>query len=280
MATRLDPKPVSVAPPGRILDLRLTVAGHQPRKANWVNHRFTPHALGLVVRGRGSYRVDDGPAQPIGPGTAFWVYPGAVFHYGPDEGTTWDEYHVGAIGPGIERWQRHGWVPTDGRPRKIAPAQIAPTVKLFKQMLSLCRSESRGDPDRAVLLAERILLEIAYASSPAEVAVEEDRIAAALRHVRQHLAETIDLERVADDFHMSYSLFRQRVKQRTGLSPAKYLTHLRCNAACRLLAATDRPVKAVAAEVGYTDSATFSKAFKRTVSVWPVEYRRGQRGMG
>ncbi len=102
----------------------------------------------------------------------------------------------------------------------------------------------------------------------------------ALQDLRQRYAEPPGFEALAALHHVSYSTLRQQIKRRTGMSPARYLTYLRCSAACRGLTSTAKPIKQIAVDVGYHDSATFSKAFRRTVHVWPQDYRDSRRGMG
>ena len=41
-------------------DLKLLSAGHAPAKHEWIHHRFGFTAVGFVVSGHGTYRVDAG----------------------------------------------------------------------------------------------------------------------------------------------------------------------------------------------------------------------------
>ena len=140
--------PLPVTDPARKTDLQLTVTGLQANKGSWVHHRFDLFAIGFVTRGRGWYRVDDGRPQRLEAPAMFPVYPGAVFHYGPDEDTTWREYHVGVVGAGAIRWQRYGWLPTGGVVHPVGNASII--QELFERLLSLVRDPARGNGDRGV----------------------------------------------------------------------------------------------------------------------------------
>ncbi|MEM1211173.1 MAG: AraC family transcriptional regulator [Planctomycetota bacterium] len=272
---------------GRIDDVRITVAGGVVDKREWVHSRFEGHALGLVTRGRGRYRVGAGRWQTIGPGSLFAVYPGPVFHYGPEEGTGWSETHLGGIGPGVERWCRYGWIATDGVVRRLPRAGLTRWVEGVAELHGLAQSGRPGDSDRAVLFAERLMLEMSLAvvsgrddSGRASRRWGPDGVGAALAGLPDRLGGPIDWEELSAEFGVSYSLLRKRVREQTGLSPGKYLARLRCHAACRLLGSTDLSIGRIAEAVGITDVPTFSRLFKRTLGVTATGYRRDQRRLG
>ena len=53
---------------------------------------------------------------------------------------------------------------------------------------------------------------------------------------------------------------------------------MRRERASRLLADTDKTVRAVALDVGYPDPAVFSRAFKRWTGMTPSQYRKKETG--
>ncbi|MEM6552199.1 MAG: AraC family transcriptional regulator [Planctomycetota bacterium] len=267
---------------GRIDDVRITLAGGVVDKREWVHSRFGVHALGLVTRGRGRYRVGAGRWQAIGPGSLFAVYPGPVFHYGPEAGTGWSETHFGGIGPGVERWCRYGWIGTDGAVRRLAREGLSRWVEGVAELRGLTESEALGDSDRAVLCAERLMLEMSLASVGGGGVKRwvSSGVEAALSALPERLGGVIEWEAFSEEFGVSYSLLRKRVREQTGLSPGKYLARLRCHAACRLLGGTDWSVGRIAEAVGVADVPTFSRLFRRTLGVTATGYRRDQRRLG
>jgi transcriptional regulator GlxA family with amidase domain len=68
--------------------------------------------------------------------------------------------------------------------------------------------------------------------------------------------------------------FDRRFKQATGQSPLSYVQALRIEGAKYLLEATEIPVEAVAAQVGYEDARSFRRLFLRLTSMYPRLYRR------
>jgi transcriptional regulator GlxA family with amidase domain len=61
------------------------------------------------------------------------------------------------------------------------------------------------------------------------------------------------------------------------MPPAAYLAHVRLDAATDLLRDTALPVTLIAANVGYTSEAAFSRAFKRRYGMPPARWRRDVR---
>lgn len=73
----------------------------------------------------------------------------------------------------------------------------------------------------------------------------------------------------------SRSSFAARFRARVGEAPMEYLTRWRMQRAALLLSAQPSPqISEVAAQVGYSSAAAFSKAFKRQIGMAPKAYRR------
>ncbi len=138
-------------------DVRVLTTGHLPFKENWVHHRFSGFTVGFVVRGAGQYRMSKGPEHAILPGTLFCVHRGPVFHYGSQHGSTWEEYYLVVHGTGLRRWLKQGWLWTDGTVRQVQDS--AAMAARFQELRLLLARGGPGDRDRAVSVAERVLLE-------------------------------------------------------------------------------------------------------------------------
>ena len=72
---------------------------------------------------------------------------------------------------------------------------------------------------------------------------------------------------------MSESWLIRCFRQRTGMTPQRYLTDIRLNQAKELLAASSLNVGEIAAVVGYENALYFSRIFRKYVGVSPREYR-------
>lgn len=74
--------------------------------------------------------------------------------------------------------------------------------------------------------------------------------------------------------NLSRSTFAARFAERVGKPPATYLAHVRLDTAADLLRNTSLSVNHIAAKVGYTSEAAFSRAFKSRYSTPPAHWRR------
>jgi transcriptional regulator GlxA family with amidase domain len=68
--------------------------------------------------------------------------------------------------------------------------------------------------------------------------------------------------------------FKRRFQHATGMSPLEYVHTLRLEEAKQMLEASDKPIEAIANEVGYEDAGPFSRLFKRQVNLSPAQYRK------
>lgn len=68
--------------------------------------------------------------------------------------------------------------------------------------------------------------------------------------------------------------FDRRFRAATGYSPLAYIQALRIEEAKQILETSAAPVETVAREVGYEDTASFRRLFRRLVGMTPGDYRR------
>ena len=78
---------------------------------------------------------------------------------------------------------------------------------------------------------------------------------------------------MAEKFGFSESYFSVLFKDTLGEPYSSYLEKLRLNKAGELLTSTDKSVEDIAQLVGYNNSTTFRRAFKRVKGLSPQQYR-------
>ena len=96
-------------------------------------------------------------------------------------------------------------------------------------------------------------------------------------YIATHYAEALALDDLAALVGTSPSNFRRQFARTFGISPGRYITIIRLNAARKLLETTDKLVSEIATEVGFFDQSHLTKLFKRERGVTPGEYRRRHR---
>lgn len=109
------------------------------------------------------------------------------------------------------------------------------------------------------------------------VAVEDARLAAALRHIRDHACEGIGVDDVLRAAPMSRSTLERGVRKVLGRSPADELLRVRLEAAKRLLAETDLKLSAVARRSGFRHAQRLCERFRGAFGETAGRYRERAR---
>ena len=83
----------------------------------------------------------------------------------------------------------------------------------------------------------------------------------------------LNLNLLADHFHLTSSYCSQLVRRNVGIGPADYIQQLRIAETKKLLSQTEKPLRQIAEEVGFGSSQNLIRAFKRHEGVTPSAYR-------
>lgn len=87
-------------------------------------------------------------------------------------------------------------------------------------------------------------------------------------------SEEIRLADVAQNHGMSLRNFARRFSTATGEKPLAYLQRIRLEAARDLLVHSDKSIKHISLDVGYSDSSYFCRLFRTQVGQTPASYRK------
>lgn len=101
-----------------------------------------------------------------------------------------------------------------------------------------------------------------------------EQVRPALEYMLHHYQENISIEQLARMTHLSKSYFMNCFKKGVGISAARYLSHIRINAACEALSSTEKKVSEIAFCCGYGNLSNFNRQFKEIMGCSPHEYRR------
>jgi transcriptional regulator GlxA family with amidase domain len=110
-----------------------------------------------------------------------------------------------------------------------------------------------------------------------DLAPSNDRIVAALGYARDHIADTLTVEHLADAAGMSLRQFSRVFRAQTGMTPARVVERLRADLARGRVETTAEPVERVAEAVGFGDAENMRRAFIRIYGQPPQSLRRAIR---
>ena len=93
------------------------------------------------------------------------------------------------------------------------------------------------------------------------------------KYLAVHYSEKLQLQDIADQFHLSVKYFCKIFKEETGETFVGYLTGLRLKEAEKLLKATDLKTYEIAEQTGFSDYHHFCKTFKKVTGKTPSDIR-------
>ena len=104
--------------------------------------------------------------------------------------------------------------------------------------------------------------------------MEDNRIAKAVRYIHKHIAEEIELEKLAELSCLSKDHFIRLFKKGMGTTPLQYVNQKKIEKAQLLLLTEELAVKEIAFQLAFEDYSYFNRLFKKITGVTPQEYRR------
>ncbi|MEO6006350.1 MAG: DNA-binding transcriptional regulator [Opitutus sp.] len=116
-------------------------------------------------------------------------------------------------------------------------------------------------------------LGVAARQSTDVLAIDDRQVAGAVRFIREHACEGINVSDLLRQVPLSRRVLEQRFQRSLGRSPHEEILHVRLNRVQRLLAETDLPLYQIAERTGFEHVEYLSVAFKREVGKTPREFR-------
>lgn len=96
----------------------------------------------------------------------------------------------------------------------------------------------------------------------------------AVRFMHEHVNEELLLEDVAQHLMISKSYLHVLFRHYANRAPMEYFQELKIDMACQYLRMTDLRIEEVALQVGFSDTAYFSRRFKKIKQISPSSYRK------
>ncbi|HEY6641766.1 AraC family transcriptional regulator [Povalibacter sp.] len=165
------------------------------------------------------------------------------------------------------------------RTRCVAPLPQLMIVGELAQVIAAGNSDMALD-EAGVLLAAKYI-EVVSGQSRRSLrthAQARRRAVEAAMWIDANSQHAIDFEQAARQVGLSSFHFLRLFAAIIGVTPHQYLVRSRLRHAARLLADEDRPITAVALDVGFNDLSNFVRTFHRAAGMSPRDFRRAARG--
>ncbi|MBN2713067.1 MAG: helix-turn-helix transcriptional regulator [Planctomycetes bacterium] len=98
------------------------------------------------------------------------------------------------------------------------------------------------------------------------------------RHMERNFLSLNSAAETAEAIGLTHAHLCRLFRRHAGMSPHLYLLRLKMNHAAQRILTEDIRLEELADSLGFSDSFSFSKSFKRTLGLSPAEYRRSHMG--
>lgn len=223
----------------------------------------------FVLSGRGTLTINEKKYRIEG-GQGFLIPDAVLAYYEADHKNPWSYVWIHVAGPKAnEAFQRAGitakhpiFTPSDD-PKHL--------TTLFMDLLE------NNENEFYCMARTYEILDFIIGHSTNKVQSQTNRqldyVRKVIKFVQLKYNEQIHVEEIAIMFGLNRSYLSRLFKEATGRTIQDYILSCRMNEAKRYLACKDYSIQYVAYAVGYNDTFTFSKAFKRFTGLSPSEFK-------
>ena len=184
------------------------------------------------------------------------------------------------------------WWITDILSKRYPKVLVQPDAILTASDQFICSGTAMASLDMGIYLIERLagqslakltarymLVDVNRNSqAPYRLPVpqnQQDRfILKARRQIRKNLHNEISVQVLAEKMNVSTRTLIRKFKTQTGQTPLAYIQKQRIEAGKELLEDSDLPLDEIVSRIGYQDSSSFRRLFKRETGLSPREYRK------
>jgi len=155
---------------------------------------------------------------------------------------------------------------------------------LWETMSKLCATvEESGNEDRPYLAAigavlahelRRLGRGIRAADAPARGGLAAWQQRVALEYIEENVADEISLAQLSEMVRLSPHHFCRAFRQSIGQPPGRYHGHRRIARAKALLGSSMQSVTEIGLSLGYSETSSFTAAFRRATGITPTAFRR------
>lgn len=242
------------------------------------SHGFGPSAreqyiIHYILSGQGFFEAN-GVTYSLGAGDFFVIRPHEVTYYEADEKNPWEYEWIGFKGAKVE-------MILDGL--GIGPRTYVGAVKdndATKEAFQALLAVDVYNPQTKLILQSR-LLELLE-----QFRFEKMEILQVASFMKQHTyteafclyvknyywRADLTIAEIADSVGLNSAYFTQVIKSKMNKTPLEYLIQYRIAIASNILCSSNMTISEVAEAVGYDNSLSFSRAFKRIYGLSPRNY--------
>ena len=207
-----------------------------------------------------------------------WLPANQPHSYGANEDDPWTIEWVHFQGSEVNSWRELLGISLNGSVLENSPKSAA-EMRLGQVWTHLDHGYSLANLAAASGTLRSSLASAANKRSIADgQPATQERVAASIVWMKNHLAEPLRLAELASYSGLSIPHYTVLFRRQTGFSPIDWFNRLRIQWACELLDTTQSSVAEIARQAGFSDPYYFTRCFRRVVGIPPRKYRQVPKG--
>ncbi|KKR03643.1 MAG: hypothetical protein UT30_C0023G0001 [Candidatus Uhrbacteria bacterium GW2011_GWF2_39_13] len=100
------------------------------------------------------------------------------------------------------------------------------------------------------------------------------RFGPVLSYLEENISEKTTIKKLAYLVHLHPTYFANSFAKVFGMSPLEFMISQKLEKTQKMLFFTEKPIKEIAAEIGFKDEFYFSRIFKKYIGISPTQYRQ------
>lgn len=289
----IDFKYLLVSDKDKKFGLTINTVGFQPIAPNTVypstdhpkSYYFRPdkgrvlseYQFVYISKGKGTFISENTKRLNITKGQIIILFPGQWHSYRPKIETGWNEYYIGFEGNIIDKLVANGFISPQQQVLDVGINEDL--VNLFSTAIKVAKEDKTASQQNLAGIVFNILGTILSLAQNKNFETKESaqKIERAKVIMLENIHKDIDIQGIARNLGVSYSLFRKEFKEYTGYAPAQYFQELKLRNAKEFLAETNLPIKEISYKLNFSSYEYFLSFFKKRVGFTPTEYRNSGR---
>ena len=231
------------------------------------------YILHYVIKGSGFF-ICDGKSYRVRCGQCFLITPGSLVRYYPDENDPWEYAWIEFYGLEANRLLSYTSLSSKD---PVSPPDVSGELNRYFRLAADCFEVKELHGIRKMIGVCHLIFAklVELCPSKARHSEKDSLIEKAKDEVEaSYYREEFNVNLLAQTLNINRASLYRNFMSEFGISPARYITNLRIERACEMLASTRLPIKSVAYSVGFSDSLHFSKVFKKQLGLSPISYRK------
>lgn len=231
------------------------------------------HLMHYCLKGKGSFYVGD-YRYDITAGEGFLIYPHELTFYQADEHDPWTYLWIAVGGDDLEKYLHLA-----GMSHSHPLFHCSKPDKLKEIVSSILERNTLSYSNELFIHARlmdyfSLLVEDAGQLYKENGKISNIYINKAISYIHNNYQNPITVQEIADFLSLNRSYLTELFLKTVHFSPQQFLMKFRMTKATELLTDTTLSIENIAYSCGYSNSFSFSKAFRKVTGISPSQYRK------